>query len=58
MDDSGKLEKNPEQQKEIEKIKRLRRRGRSMPYISSRVSVSIATVHKILSERRKRHNGL
>lgn len=48
MAEDGTLEKDPGQQEAIATIKRLRRSGKSVRQISTRLSVPKSTVHRIL----------
>jgi len=57
MGEDGRLEKDPEQQKAIARIKRLRRNGRSERDIARRLNLPKSTVHVIASTRQNGRNG-
>lgn len=54
----GKLAKDPKQQRTIERIRRLRRRGRSLRDIARTVGVGKTTVSQVLNGHTRRYNGL
>ena len=53
----GKLEKDPEKQKTITRIKRLHRNGRSIRAISERENVPKSTVHAVINDHLKSRNA-
>jgi len=53
----GKLEKRPEQQQTIARIKRLRRDGKSFRSIAGLLKVPLSTVHRIVNDNLKTRNG-
>jgi len=53
----AKLEKNPDQQKTIATIKRLRRRGHTIQTISDRFQLSIGVVHKLINTHQRTRNS-
>jgi DNA invertase Pin-like site-specific DNA recombinase len=55
--EDGTLEKDPEQQKAIARIKRLRRNGRSEREIARRLNLPKSTVHVVANDRRNGRNG-
>jgi len=57
MADDGRFEKDPEQQKAIARIKRLRRNGRSERDIARRLNLPKSTIHVIASTRQNGRNG-
>lgn len=54
---SGKLEKDPDQQKTIARIKRLHRAGHSIRVISGRENMPKSTVHAVIKDHRKSRNA-
>jgi len=57
MAEDGTLKKDPEQQKAIARIKRLRRNGRSEREIARRLNLPKSTVHVVANDRRNGRNG-
>ena len=55
--EDGRLEKDPEQQKAIARMKRLRRAGHTFRDIAKRLNVPLATVYRATNNHRKTRNS-
>jgi DNA invertase Pin-like site-specific DNA recombinase len=55
--DDGTLEKDPEQQKAIARMKRLRRAGHTFRGIAKRLNVPLATVYRATNNHQKTRNS-